>query len=555
MFASSGFFVGNLQFTNFLTSAAFIPLCLRLFLQWQGDYNIRNTLLCAGSFYLLVTAGHPAIPIGMFYFILTFMLVRYFGTRKSQHPIKPLQLAGRSVVLLLVSCAFVLPLLYSFSEIIPFLNRRETVMQEYHITTGFTAPSYLSFIFPFATNVEHGIFGNTGLMRNGYFSLAGILFFGIALFQSKNSFQKSLLITGIIFLVLSLGGEIKRLLYSNLPLFQFIRTNGEYRVFSIIAFILLGSYPLNNLIISQHLRGLQSYLRYISWFAVFIMAFALILWYPFSMTLPFEFSSLPITTRGKWMLDNLPFSAKLMINAAIILIITTIALACSRMIKLPALLILFVLADTIAAAWINLPYSGVQTKSAAEMQALLKDSPDGIPVPAMTPLYANTRPDLLKVIGCWSYYSKQPGTPELCDYPTLFVSTESYFNSEEVSRINNRPFAFMERGTFPVTPLPDFSSSDMRFQCESDSTDNLVLLQNIYPGWKIYKDNQPVPMEKYLGNFMSVELEKGKHLVRFSFENGRLLAVVISWLVILGIAGGLFCSRKLRSVSPSSLSR
>ena len=90
-------------------------------------------------------------------------------------------------------------------------------------------------------------------MRNGYFSLAGLLCFLIALKKNKNSYQKIFLIVGIGMLVLSLGGQIKASLYSVLPLLSRIRTNGEIRVFSILSFILVGAYVLDDL-----LKGLLS---------------------------------------------------------------------------------------------------------------------------------------------------------------------------------------------------------------------------------------------------------------------------------------------------------
>ena len=54
MYMCCGFFVGNLQHINFLTSAAFLPIVVKTFLQLQERFQLQEIILLFNEFYFLV---------------------------------------------------------------------------------------------------------------------------------------------------------------------------------------------------------------------------------------------------------------------------------------------------------------------------------------------------------------------------------------------------------------------------------------------------------------------------------------------------------------------
>lgn len=69
-FMCSGYHVGHLQHFNWLSGAAFLPFCLWSYLHLLRQPSIRNMLLTALLFYLLISSAHPGITISSFYFSL-----------------------------------------------------------------------------------------------------------------------------------------------------------------------------------------------------------------------------------------------------------------------------------------------------------------------------------------------------------------------------------------------------------------------------------------------------------------------------------------------------
>ena len=252
---SCGFFIGNLQHINFLTSAAFLPLVLKNCLALQDRFNYRRLFFSLMSLYLLSTGGHPAIPIACIYFLFVIQLgTVIFSDNKENRKQIILRLMKTDLILLIGFIILSLPLLYSYYEIYPHFTRANPVLQSSYADTGFDISSYLSFIYPFSTSANSIRFHNDPLMRNGYLSLVGFLCFIIALIRKQNHFQKIFLLAGFFMFFLSLGGPVKETVYSVLPFLNHIRTNGEFRIFGILSFVLAGCFVLADLIEQRRKR-------------------------------------------------------------------------------------------------------------------------------------------------------------------------------------------------------------------------------------------------------------------------------------------------------------
>lgn len=539
MYMCCGFFIGNIQHINFLTCAAFLPLVTKTFLQLQEAFSYKRLLFCTVSLYLLSAGGHPAIPIATVYF-LAILLVGLLFMRNDDGTKISLSGSAKSNLLLIVCyIGTAAPLLFSWYEIFPYFNRSSPVHQQENLNLGFSIPSYISFLFPFSATADENFFSNDPLMRNGYFSFPGLALFIVAVLQREKKIQVIFTITGVAMLLLSLGGAVKEFLYAHLPLLQYVRTNGEYRVFSLFSFIIAGSFPLNKLLTGKDSFTFNKILATLSGICIFTIAW--VSFHPFKTKILSANVSNPAASfsdKIKWWLDNWTLYDRLLVNAVILLTLLLLYFLLKRKIRMRWLLPGIIVADLVIFCWMHLGVTGVQRKSPADIESYFSSVPPGIPVPSLSLIKENTRPgeDLDKITGCWSYYSKQPGTPELCDYPTLFVSTENYFCSPLPPFINQHPFVFPKKGSsspFPSLSVKKFSPSEIIVEMVSGANDTLILLQNYYPRWKAFVNDQPAEVQKEYISFMAVRLPDGKNEVRFHFQNKTLyLYLLVAFLTL-----------------------
>jgi hypothetical protein len=211
-----------------------------------------------------------------------------------------------------------------------------------------------------------------------------------------------------------------------------------------------------------------------------------------------------------------------------------------------------IMADLILFCWINLPVTGVQKKSVAAVEQYFAGIKPGIPVPELVPIennyYAGEK--IGKIIGCWPYYSKQPGTPEVCDYPTIFTSTKTYFLSSLPQFINHQPFVFLKNGGMNSMSLAinKFSPDGILIQSRSSVADTLVLLQNFYPNWNVSVNNKDAEIQKEFISFMGVPIKPGENFIYFHFKNKKLLILLFTSLATILTIIGLMILEKRKSI-------
>jgi hypothetical protein len=190
----------------------------------------------------------------------------------------------------------------------------------------------------------------------------------------------------------------------------------------------------------------------------------------------------------------------------------------------------------------QLPITGVQLKSPAAIEKYFTAIPPGIPIPKLLSVGQNRFDGggIDNLIGCWSYYSKQPGTPEPCNYPSRLNNTVAYFKSALPDSINNRAFIFIENETYQKSlNITSFSPSAIDVKVEVTNPDSLVLLQNNYFRWKATVNGKPTKVYPAYIAFMKVPLKIGVNEVRFSYNTSELLIVnivsALLWLLFSSI--------------------
>jgi len=536
MYMCCGFFIGNLQHTNFLTSAAFLPFVIKTWLDLHRSFTTRKYFFCLVSIYMLAAGGHPAIPIACMYFLLLIQTGLIIFNDSGDQKRKILLQSVRIDILL--SAGFLVlaaPLICSYYEIYPLFVRSAPVKQAILPDTGFDLSSYLSFVFPFSTTGKNKIFSNDLLMRNGYFSLAGLFCLLVALAKSKNAYQKTFLLAGSGMLLLSLGGPIKEFLYSILPLLNHVRTNGEFRVFSLLCFILIGAYVLVDLLKGLHWKIFDRMLI-LTIIVCFLIIIGRLLIAPMGSIFPNHsgYQSANFLIEIKNWLYGLTFSDRLFLNAIFLAVLIGCYFLLLNKAGRKIALTLFILADLITFSWTQLPVTGVQMKSPAAIESYFSEIPKGIPIPRLIPLIQNQffGEDIHNLFGCWSYYSKQPGTPFLCNYPSGMNLTTAYFKSNLPDSLNQGPFLLTKAGA-PGNQLKinSFSPTNIEIQVQTDQSDSLILLQNHYFRWRSTVNGKPARIEHTDIAFMAVPLEKGKNNVSFFYSSHSLWALTLMSLL------------------------
>jgi hypothetical protein len=530
MFMCSGFFIGNLQHVNFLTAAAFIPWLTGSWLLYQKAPTNKHLLyngLCA---YLLFTAGHPAIPIGTIYFFACLTIVYLVFLRKE---INVYVFTGNQFKLLLCILIFLFPLIHSYFSILPYYSRSEVVNQLDNIHVGFTPPSYISFILPFATIRDNGWFSTDVSMRNAYFSLLGI--FGLFYFllnKQKEKLSHIFLITGVFMLLLAMGGVVKEVVYKNLPGLQLIRTNGEYRVFTIFCFILCAGYTLNFLFFNNSI--IELYKRKVfRWSIPLLLLFAII--FSINSKTP-RLGNNSFTENIKSILAQITFHDSVFVAILVALGFSVLYQFTLKGKKAVYFTLLVLIGDLILNSWLLLPVTGVGKTSVTAMQSIIDKSPEGFPTPSIRKDSKNNSlpisPTETTLIGNWAWYEKEIMHP-LIDYPSQLKSTIQLTEKEISNLISDKPFYFLKHQKGELT-ITSFSPNAIKTKANIIQTDTLVLVQNDFKGWDVSVNHVAIQHIPYLGAFMAVPLNKGTNNIEWRYTP-NILGTILIWVLLFTV--------------------
>lgn len=525
MYMCSGFFVGSLQYINFLTSAAFLPLLVLLFNRLQEKPDFKNAFFCSLGYYLIACSGHPSIPAATVYF-LGFYSIFYVLFRKDKIEWRKIFIYNSLAVLLFI--LFFLPAIYSYLNILSVYSIPIETMD--NRIAGFSFASFVSLLYPFSTASNLGGFVNDVAMRSIYFSIAGFCFIWVAV-KLKNSLVYVFLLSGLFMIILSMGGEIKSIFYSKLPLLNIIRVNGEFRVFTVLCFTIAAGFGLEEIRRSLVFPKLyKSVLKAIAALSIVIIIYEAFNFGPFPQIE--QSLSLSFMQEMKTIIDQASFSFYLIISSSITLLIAISLILLKRTNSL--LLPLFIIADLIINAIIFLPITGVGQASLSEIQSVYNQFPQNIPIPELIPINKIDTFDreTAGLLGDRSFYDKQIGITKLTGYPSYFKSTTEYLKSDLKNVIEKQPFIFFQSDLNSPKPglnisVKEFSTQKIVIQTDSPQPDHLVLLQNYYKYWYAKVNNKKVIPQKIWGTFMSVPIPAGNNTISFEYKDPWLFPLVL----------------------------
>lgn len=564
VFMCCGYHAGHLQHFNWLSGSAFLPWCCWSYLLLAKTPSLKIVLLNVLLFYLLLSSAHPGIIIGSVYFFIPVACYQFFiNVKKDDNPGMLKKMAwghAAFIILLLIVSA---GMIAGYADIIPHFVRGERNSFSTGPSDSSSLQSWISVLFPLATVKNGAWFVSDLSLRDSYFSITLLLFFFVSVVSKKTSWQKFLAVLGLFFFLLSVGGLFQNLSARFLPLIGYVRLNGEFRIFTLLSFIIVAATELD-----KYFKGEKKFEGKIKWlyYVIELALIGLVLWAvsrvvstkeSFFYQLPAITAQDGIVSSMKFFIDSTSFYDCLWIQGIIqLFIIWLIKLSLKTTNKF--LLVKIVAADMILATLLMVPFTGAGKASVKNVQQVLNMSPKGIPLPPLQNINANdTIPaSQNELIGSWSMFSKQIGNVKEVPYPIQLKNMKTFF--KDVSQENNRQY--FSRPFLFVKDIPDsgqitissFSPNEIQLKAiATGQGSQLVLQQNNYPHWHCTVNGKEEPITTDGASFMSVALQKGANDVQFSFRPEKIKKAMLVSAIAFGVVISCLLFLLLKPKSPS----
>jgi hypothetical protein len=494
LYSASGFVVGSLEFTNYLTAGAFFPFCMLFISATISQQNSINAWYLAVSAFFLVNAGHPAIPVGAFYFLACYAGVFIIREKKIDPDINLFSISRRLLIGGGLLFVFLLPYLYSMWEVLPYFTRFSA--QPSHSSIEFTRSQGFPYIL---TSLISPLMPNGGnltklvIYRTSFVSLLAV---GIIIIGIRNGFRRNLVHPLLVILVFSilwlLPGKITLLLGQYLPGLGVLINFFPFRLFLVSVIIMLTGVIYGGVSITLTCKQLRRRSGTTST-VILILTFIFILAGTYLISL---YKSQKDSDAISPLINfNLPVSAFLFI-----LIYSFLALVFTLWRKLRWILFITLLLEILIFSWLTLPVNGISRTSPEEIESVISEVTNRQTIPSLVAISPpNDLPiRITKHIGNWSWYNEGSIQPDRFNYPSSILNTDSL--KSFLAFYGTRPFVFMKQSALPLR-ITEFSPNHIKFDIFGPGTDTLQFLQNNYPGWEGQQDGKLI--KPLSGNFLA----------------------------------------------------
>jgi len=493
-YACSGYMVGHLQHVNWISGAALLPwVCLAYLRLWDNQPPLKSGAHLGFWVFLLVSTAHPGISIGAVYFllVLTVALIGSNTTRARKMVVHLAQAHGWSILAFVV---FGAGMLAGYADILPWFERGEKLTLARALEHPSGPSTWISFLAPLVTVRADAWMLTDISMRNWFMGVLPLL--TIIPLQSLPQKKRAWgwILIGFLFAALSAGGWFKALAYYTLPGIGFVRLNGEFRIFSILAWLIAAGFSLQFLWTNWEKVQVQV-VRRLNWISSIVFLFVLVglfQWWPLDHAVEGNPSINPndvtITGRIKQWIDALTLADAWLIQA-IITAFAVITIGWALQQKKTKWMLFLVIGQAILFNWLLLPFTGVGKMSTPAIQAWVDKSPAGIPIPSSTVSAANKAPEgwPAATLGHWSMYSKAIGPLEEVPYPITLHAGRTYFDSADRLVSAESPWIkFVQSSTQQDQriALVRYSPTEIQLQWPESISGELQIHQIWHPGWQ-----------------------------------------------------------------------
>ncbi len=562
----SGFFAGNAQHFMWIISATWLPFVISSYIRLSAKRTLRHAIIFSLFMFMLITGGYPAFTMVLLYFLIILFVFYAVSTHKTEGNAGLLSFVKYNAAAFFITILTSAVMLISVINLMPYLSRTGGLSLEDALFGPFSVKSMISFLIPFGSVSYAPLpYGTDMSMANAYFGIILFVFFIAAFFIRKTPVIKIFLYWGLFMLAAALGDAlpVRAFLYHFLPFFKVFRFPSLLRIFVIISFIAVSGFALNHFITFHNRRVVNISILIIFLLIVSITGFNIAGQYiDLGGFLKdggiFSFSKTSVLPR------QIFFQAVIQLIFLGLLLLMINRYGSSK--RFMGLLIVLVAADMVFALQLNAPYT-VYNESVTQKQINDKTKllPKGFPLPEMSPVVENRDRRSLSFKPLWrnlNIFHKQlawdgynpmqlkdfelledslPGLLKsvIENHPAFFVETVLPFDS--LSNITGQ--GVFDEGTIYLKPgsfkkirfivqgcgansviFKSFSPVEAEFVVETDRNKVLVYLQNYYYGWKAFVDGKEYPVLRADGTFISVEVPKEKHIVRFEYRPAFVIA-------------------------------
>jgi len=576
----SGFFVGNAQHFMWIISATWLPWVISSYLGLCRELKSRDALLFAFFTFLLVTGGYPAFTFILLYFLVVlfiYYLVRHIRMHRGHELKRYLLLNGLALALTTLLSAVVI---VSVLHLLPYMNRAGGLSLSDTLYGAFTPRSFLSFLLPYAAaRGDMSWFATDLSMANAYFGLTLAGFFLYGWFVRKPLLLWIFLAWGVLTLLAAAGDALpfREFLYRHVPLMNFFRFPSLFRIFTILAFIVVAGYAADKVMAEWDNRR-----KKLAWAYGVLAVIIIIIAGPLIRGRYLDLGS--ILRNDLFTFSDTATPARQVFFQGIVQLLFTgmILLVLFRVrnsLRAASWFLLLLLADMVLAAWLNAPYSVYYEKAKqSDVKAIFKTLPKDFPLPNDSPVLLNNDSGKGHLSPMWrnlNIYLKQPAwdgynplhlkayeqlederprflRAVLRNKPAFFAATILPLDSLPADDITTFSPAsvFVEADVFRSFSPPDtatgqqdrvkvtgFAPGKITAETSVEKERLLVLLQNNYYGWKVTVNGRPAPLITINTTFMGVRVPPGNSAIEFSYRPRDVVAAfyvsVVSVVTVL----------------------
>ena len=147
--------------------------------------------------------------------------------------------------------------------------------------------------------------------------------------------------------------------------------------------------------------------------------------------------------------------------------------------------------------------------------------------------------ELLQLLGV-GYFLTAEGQPQysklLADPEFRLLTKDDYFKVFEYLH-PQRVYRWEQPGPNDAAEAAEWTAEDREFNVHSENGGRFILIEQMYPGWRVFVDDRPAAEERWHEVFQSVMVPAGQHRVRFQFRSSTLrTGMLVSCLSIFGLA-------------------
>lgn len=522
-YVASGFFVGNAQHITWIYAGVFLPWVLYYYVDLRIKLNLLTLSKFILFFYLFISSSYPAFLIVLIY-ILSLDQFQLFIFNKQKIEFIKSRLILLTCILLISS-----PLIYSVVSSADYFSRGDGISLEKSLQHPFSIKSLISLIFPFSTFKNPDFFQTDLSMANAYIGIFSVPILFLGLFRKLTKVDVVLIVTSILYLLISFGAEtpFRTWLYEYIPGFNLFRFPSLFRLFFIIAFLLL---------IGRNLMYLEIKNLQFALIGFVIVALGTLLYYKNQ----YEFIDVFNYKELHKILEAYSFNQHILFQLSIhVVLIIVFLLANKFIVSKKILLVVLIAIDMFVSVQLNAFASMVANVKIEDVDQLIKNKD----------LELN-KPELIQLKECIDqrYEYRWPLNWNMnCYYGQIAIDGYNPFVLKSFNTLSDNPlrdsiwsnFWYYAtdsinqiKGNVESIELIEFNTSTFIFKTNFVNEKYFNIAQNPYPGWLVsINGDEHIPIVKNISH-LSIKVPSGENRVVWEYKNPVLYTLLSLHLLV-----------------------